>query len=236
MVGNQIELFLLQGPQKNLGASLVLLLSLVLMFFMAYYLILTPAREPGGTMTVAEAPRTAPHPAGRPTAAAVAQPLAPPVRPCRHHLGLHRVVAGPGARGGAVLVQRRSLAERLARLLHAVVLLCRRIRRRGPQPAAARWRTASRSAGHGADRDPAGRDAGDGAHAVAVAGEQGVQRHRPGPAGHAGDRRRVGALPGDGQPLPVRPAGPASDAAGPCHVLGVLRAGGRAVAAAEHRT
>ena len=41
MVGNQIELFLLQGPQKNFGASLVLLLSLVLMFFMAYYLILT---------------------------------------------------------------------------------------------------------------------------------------------------------------------------------------------------
>jgi ABC-type spermidine/putrescine transport system permease subunit I len=41
MVGNQIELFLLEGPQKNLGASLVLLLSLVLMFFMAYYVLLT---------------------------------------------------------------------------------------------------------------------------------------------------------------------------------------------------
>lgn len=41
MIGNQIELFLLQGPQKNFGASLVLLLSLVLMFFMAYYLVLT---------------------------------------------------------------------------------------------------------------------------------------------------------------------------------------------------
>jgi ABC-type spermidine/putrescine transport system permease subunit I len=41
MVGNQIELFLLQGPQKNFGAALVLLLSLVLMFFMAYYLVLT---------------------------------------------------------------------------------------------------------------------------------------------------------------------------------------------------
>jgi spermidine/putrescine transport system permease protein len=41
MIGNQIELFLLEGPQKNLGASLVLLLSLVLMFFMAYYLVLT---------------------------------------------------------------------------------------------------------------------------------------------------------------------------------------------------
>jgi len=41
MIGNQIELFLLQGPLKNFGASLVLLLSLLLMFFMAYYLILT---------------------------------------------------------------------------------------------------------------------------------------------------------------------------------------------------
>jgi spermidine/putrescine transport system permease protein len=41
MIGNQIELFLLQGPLKNYGASLVLLLSLVLLFFMAYYLFLT---------------------------------------------------------------------------------------------------------------------------------------------------------------------------------------------------
>jgi spermidine/putrescine transport system permease protein len=41
MVGNQIELFLLQGPQKDLGASIVLLLSIVLVFFMAYYLVLT---------------------------------------------------------------------------------------------------------------------------------------------------------------------------------------------------
>jgi ABC-type spermidine/putrescine transport system permease subunit I len=41
MIGNQIELFLLQGPLKNYGASLVLLLSGVLMFFMAYYLLLT---------------------------------------------------------------------------------------------------------------------------------------------------------------------------------------------------
>jgi ABC-type spermidine/putrescine transport system permease subunit I len=41
MIGNQIELFLLQGPLKHYGASLVLLLSLVLLFFMAYYLILT---------------------------------------------------------------------------------------------------------------------------------------------------------------------------------------------------
>jgi spermidine/putrescine transport system permease protein len=41
MVGNQISLFLLEGPQKNYGASLVLLLSLVLLIFMLYYLVLT---------------------------------------------------------------------------------------------------------------------------------------------------------------------------------------------------
>jgi ABC-type spermidine/putrescine transport system permease subunit I len=41
MIGNQIELFLLQGPSKNFGAALVLLLSLVLLCFMAYYLLLT---------------------------------------------------------------------------------------------------------------------------------------------------------------------------------------------------
>jgi spermidine/putrescine transport system permease protein len=41
MVGNLIQLFLIQGPMKNYGASLVLLLSLVLLFFMTYYLILT---------------------------------------------------------------------------------------------------------------------------------------------------------------------------------------------------
>ena len=41
MIGNQIEYFLLQGSQKNIGAILVLLLSFVLLLFMAYYLVLT---------------------------------------------------------------------------------------------------------------------------------------------------------------------------------------------------
>ena len=41
MIGNSIEFFLLQGPLKNQGASLVILLSLVLLFFMVYYLLLT---------------------------------------------------------------------------------------------------------------------------------------------------------------------------------------------------
>ncbi|MFZ0324326.1 MAG: ABC transporter permease [Actinomycetes bacterium] len=41
MIGNQIEFFLLEGPQKDVGAVLVLLLSFLLLFFMAYYLVLT---------------------------------------------------------------------------------------------------------------------------------------------------------------------------------------------------
>ena len=41
MVGNAIEYYLLQGPQKDVGASLVLILSAILMVFMVYYLVLT---------------------------------------------------------------------------------------------------------------------------------------------------------------------------------------------------
>ena len=78
-----------------------------------------------------------------------------------------------------------------------------------------------------------GRDARDGAHPVAFAEQQGGQRHRAGPAGHAGDRGRLGALPRDGQPVPVHPAGPAGDAAGPRHVLGLVRARDRALEAAR---
>jgi ABC-type spermidine/putrescine transport system permease subunit I len=41
MIGNTIYSFLAQGSQKNVGACLVILLSLVLLVFMAYYLFLT---------------------------------------------------------------------------------------------------------------------------------------------------------------------------------------------------
>ena len=47
------------GPAQNLGAVLVLLLSLVLVFFMAYYLVLTSTREQGCPMTVTQVPRSA---------------------------------------------------------------------------------------------------------------------------------------------------------------------------------
>jgi spermidine/putrescine transport system permease protein len=39
MIGNEIEFYLLGGPRKEVGASLVLLLSALLMALMAYYLI-----------------------------------------------------------------------------------------------------------------------------------------------------------------------------------------------------
>ena len=41
MIGNQIEFFLFEGSQKNVGASLVLILSILLMAAMAYYLVQT---------------------------------------------------------------------------------------------------------------------------------------------------------------------------------------------------
>jgi spermidine/putrescine transport system permease protein len=41
MIGNQIELYLLGGPQKDFGASLVLLLSALLTVLMGYYLYST---------------------------------------------------------------------------------------------------------------------------------------------------------------------------------------------------
>jgi spermidine/putrescine transport system permease protein len=47
MIGNQIEFFLFEGSQKNAGAALVVILSILLMAGMAYYLIQTDraARE-----------------------------------------------------------------------------------------------------------------------------------------------------------------------------------------------
>ncbi len=45
MVGNQIEFYLLGGSRKELGASLVLLLSALLMALMAYYLVASRRAE-----------------------------------------------------------------------------------------------------------------------------------------------------------------------------------------------
>jgi ABC-type spermidine/putrescine transport system permease subunit I len=41
MLGNQIELYLLGGSRQSLGASLVLIMSAMLMVLMVYYLIST---------------------------------------------------------------------------------------------------------------------------------------------------------------------------------------------------
>jgi hypothetical protein len=41
MIGNQIEFFLFEGSQKNAGASMVVILSIMLMAGMAYYLVQT---------------------------------------------------------------------------------------------------------------------------------------------------------------------------------------------------
>ena len=95
MVGNQIELFLLQGPQKDLGASLVLLLSIVLVFFMAYYLVLTQRARQGHPMTATATSRPETHRAGAgpEVGAALAQSVAPALRAGHDHVGVHPVVA-----------------------------------------------------------------------------------------------------------------------------------------------
>jgi spermidine/putrescine transport system permease protein len=41
MIGNQINIFFLEGPQKDVGASLVIVLSLLLGVLMSYYLWIT---------------------------------------------------------------------------------------------------------------------------------------------------------------------------------------------------
>jgi ABC-type spermidine/putrescine transport system permease subunit I len=41
MIGNQIQFYLLNSPEKNVGASLVVVLSAMLMVLMAYYLVTT---------------------------------------------------------------------------------------------------------------------------------------------------------------------------------------------------
>jgi putrescine transport system permease protein len=41
MIGNQINLFFQGGPQKNVGACLVIILSLLLAVLMSYYLWIT---------------------------------------------------------------------------------------------------------------------------------------------------------------------------------------------------
>ncbi len=41
MIGNQIEFYLFEGSQKNAGAALVVILSILLMAAMAYYLVQT---------------------------------------------------------------------------------------------------------------------------------------------------------------------------------------------------
>ena len=122
MVGNQIELFLLQGPLKNYGASLVLLLSIVLLFFMAYYLI-RPSERARSAMTVQDVAtrdvRRRPH------------KRVPPWRnPWRRPYVLAgitwlyiAVVAAADPGRHPVLVQRRPVPEHMAGILDPVVLL-----------------------------------------------------------------------------------------------------------------
>ena len=118
-----------KGRRRTSAPRLVLLLSLVLHVLHALLPDPDPACEPRGRpMTACRARRRGrerPHPVPAKTGAAVAQPVAAPLRAGDDHLGLHPVVAAAGADRGPVLVQRRPVAQHLAGLLPAVVLLRR---------------------------------------------------------------------------------------------------------------
>ena len=150
MIGNSIEGSIQSGFSRGQGASLVLLLSAVLLFFMAYYLDPDHSGIPGGSMTTIgiDAPgaekawddegRYVPPPASDQARqeglrAAVAQPVASPLRARHGHLALHLVEPGAGPDRRPVLVQRLPLTQLMERLHHCVVLLRHRggVDRRG---------------------------------------------------------------------------------------------------------
>ena len=178
MLGNQINLFVQGGSEKNLGASLVIVLMAILAVLMAYYLFQT-ARDTKRLAVgmSARLPRRLRNPWGRPrflvavTWTYVFWALLPV---------LDR---------DAVLVQQRPVAQRLAGLLPALVV-GRSVALDLPQlrlHARARAQPRARRARH-ADRDPARRAARSRPHPVARAGIRRRQRAHAGPARHARDR------------------------------------------------
>ena len=106
MLGNQINLFVQGGSEKNLGASLVIVLMVILTVGMAYYLFADRARRES---------------ASRDASPQAAQPLGPAAVPRARDLDVPRLGAGSGGHRDPVLVQRRALAQRLAGLLAALV-------------------------------------------------------------------------------------------------------------------
>ncbi len=144
MIGNQIELFLLQGPLKNFGAvhgAAALARPAVLHGLLPRP---DPAREQGRADDGrrGHSPRRGPSCSSQEMGTSLAQSLAPSLRARIGHLAVHPVVPAPRPDRGAVLLQRRPVAQQLAGFLHAVVLLRRGVGRRGPQPAAGTARTA----------------------------------------------------------------------------------------------
>ena len=131
MIGNQIEFYLFEGSQKNAGASLVVILSVLLM--VGDGLLPGPDR-PGhaGAPPIVNRLRTL-----------VVEPVAPARLPGHGHLALRPLVAGAGADRHPVLVQRRPVAQHLAGLLVALVVATTRTARSGTtRRCATRWSTA----------------------------------------------------------------------------------------------
>ena len=108
MIGNQIEFYLFRGAQKAAGASLVIILSALLLVAMYWYL-----------RAVDRAARDAAHEADR---ALVGGPVAAAGVPRHGDVAVRRLVARAGADRHPVLVQRRAVAQRVAGLLVALVV------------------------------------------------------------------------------------------------------------------
>ncbi len=121
MIGNQIEFYLRGTSQPQVGAALVLILSALLLVLMAYYLV---THQPGPTGAVAMSKRSSLVGGA--------------------HVGVHLLVADPGAHRRAVLLQRRAQPVGVAGLLVPLVL-------GGPGPVG----VARRRPAHGATEQPA---------------------------------------------------------------------------------
>ena len=110
MVGNQIEFYLFEGSQKNAGASLVVILSVLLMAAMAYYLIQTDRATGSCSGDHARPGAWWSNPWRRPTFLA------------GELLALRGLVAGAGAHRRPVRLQRRSVPQLVAGLLVPLVV------------------------------------------------------------------------------------------------------------------
>ena len=217
MIGNTIYYYLAAGSQKNVGACLVIQLSVVLLVFMAYYLVLTQRAskeaDPMSSLTAVDAANAARGVPDQPEpAASLARPLAQAILPVHPHLAVHPLVARAGGHGRAVLVQRRTVTHPVARILVPLVLERSLFVDSFTDPDLLRATPQHHGPGYPDDlvSVPIGVLLALGLtrwRSTASAASNGVSLV---PAGHAGDRARLGLVPGLQRPCTRRSSRSAS--------------------------